>query len=163
MTVLVKRTLARNERGASTIELALLMPFLATIVIGMGDLSRAYSTKLQLEQAAYRAVERVQQYQSTEATYNLLKNEAVAAAADSGFTDVTASNVTVNFWLECNGVRQTNYDTTCSTGQTYGRWIQVDVTKTFTPSFSPVAFSRWMGSNANGSFTLHGKSGLRTQ
>ena len=162
MTV-INRTLARNERGASTIELALLMPFLATIVIAMGDLSRAYSTKLQLEQAAYRAIERVTQYQSTQAPSDLIKNEAVAAATDAGFTDVTASNVTVNFWLECNGVRQTNYDSTCSSGQVYGRWIQVDVTKTFTPSFSPVAFSRWMGSNANGSFTLHGKSGLRTQ
>lgn len=158
------RMLRRDEQGASIIELALIMPFLATIVIAMGDLSRAYSTKLQLEQAAYRAVERVQQYQSTEATYALLKNEAVSAANDEGFTDVTASNVNVTWWLECNGVRQGNYDTTCpGISDVYGRWIQVDVNRTFRPSFTPISFNRWMGSNADGSFTLHGKAGLRTQ
>jgi Flp pilus assembly protein TadG len=157
------KALCRNERGASTIELALLMPVLATIVIAMSDLSRAYSTKLELEQAAYRAVERVQQYQSTEATFTLLKNEAVSAANDAGFTDVTASNVTVNWWLECDGVRQASYDTTCSGSAVFARWIQVDVQKTFRPSFTPISFNRWLGSNADGSFTLHGKSGLRTQ
>ena len=155
--------LCRNERGASTIELALVMPFLATIVIAMGDLSRAYSTKLQLEQAAYRAVERVQQYQITEATYSLLSTEAVSAANDSGFSDVTASNVAVTWWLECDGVRQASYDTTCSGSAVYARWIQVDINKTFRPSFTPISFNRWLGSNADGSFTLHGKAGLRTQ
>jgi Flp pilus assembly protein TadG len=157
------RSLARDERGASLVEMALMLPFLATIVIAMGDLSRAYSTKLQLEQAAYRAIERVQQYQSTEATFSLLKTEAVSAANDSGFSDVTASNVTVNWWLECDGVKQTNYDTVCSGSAKYARWIQVDVTRNFTPSFTPIGFNRWLGSNSDGSFTLHGRSGLRTQ
>ena len=157
------RNLARDERGASIIELALVAPILATIVLAMGDLSRAYSTKLQLEQAAYRSIERVQQYQSTEATYDLLDNEAVAAAQASGFTDVTDSNVHVTWWLECNGVTQSNYDSGCSGGQTQARWISVDITRDFMPSFSPMSFNRWLGSNSNGSFTLHGKAGLRTQ
>ena len=157
------RNLARDERGTSIVEMALMMPFLATFVIGMSDLARAYSTKLQLEQAAYRAIERVQQYQSTQATYVLLKNEAVAAANDAGFTDVTASNVTVNWWLECDGVVQSDYNTGCSGSQVQARWINVDVVKTFTPRFTPISFNRWMGSNADGTFTLHGKAGLRTQ
>ena len=157
------RNLARDESGAAIIEMALMMPFLAMIVIGMADLTRAYSTKLQLEQAAYRAIERVQQYQSTEATYSLLKTEAVSAANDAGFSDVTASNVAVSWWLECNGVKQSNYDSVCSGSATYARWIQVDVTRNFTPSFTPIGFNRWLGSNTDGSFTLHGKSGLRTQ
>ena len=41
--------LIRDERGTSVIELALLAPILASLVIGMSDLSRAYSAKLQLE------------------------------------------------------------------------------------------------------------------
>jgi len=160
--ILFTRNLRQDEQGASIIELALLMPVLATIVIAMGDLSRAYSTKLQLEQAAYRAIERVQQYQSTEATYSLLKTEAVSAAHDAGFSDVTDSDVVVDWTLECNGVA-TTYDTSCTGGATQMRWIRVDVTKTFTPSFTPISFNRWLGSNPNGTFTLHGKAGLRTQ
>lgn len=152
--------LARDERGASIIEMALLLPVLSTLVVGVVDISRAYSQKLILEQAAYRAVEKVQQYQATESTYDTLKNEVVAATTDAGFTDVTASNVTIDYWLECDGVRQADYDSSCSTTAGTARWITVDVTHSFTPMF---ASSRWPGSNADGTYTLHGRAGLRTQ
>jgi Flp pilus assembly protein TadG len=158
--------LASDESGASIIEMALILPFFATMVIGVVDISRAYSQKLILEQAAYRAIEKVQQYQSTESTYNTLKNETVNAATNAGFTDVTAASVTIDYWLECNGTRQgdgtpgNGYDGVCSSGQTYARWISVDVTHNFTPMFPS---SRWPGSNSNGTYTLHGRAALRTQ
>lgn len=154
------RNLVRDERGASIVELGLLLPVLSTIVIGVADVSRAYSQKLLLEQAAYRAIEKVQQYQSNESTYDTLKNDVVAAATNAGFTDVTTTNVTVDFWLECGGVRQADYDTSCSTTPATARWISVDVTHNFVPMF---ASARWPGSNANGSYTLHGRASLRTQ
>ena len=146
--------LQRDERGASVIELALVLPFFAAMIIGVTDISNAFSTKLQLEQAAYRAIEKVQQYRTTSSTFDTLQSEAATAAG------VPTSQVTVTYWLECNGTVQTNYNTTCSTGQTTGRWINVDISKTFTPLF---ASSKWPGSNADGTYTLHGKAGLRTQ
>jgi Flp pilus assembly protein TadG len=148
------QSLSRDERGASIIELALVMPFFAALIIGTVDLSRAFSAKLQLEQAAYRAIEKVQQYQTAESTYSTLKNEAATAAG------VPTANVTIDFWLECNGTRQAAYDTTCTNGQTYGRWITVDVQNNFTPMFSS---RHWPGANPDGTFTIHGKAGLRTQ
>lgn len=154
------RKLARDERGASIIELALLLPVLSTIVIGVADISRAYSQKLILEQAAYRAIEKVQQYQASQSTLTALQSEVVTAANSAGFTDVTTADVTIDFWLECNGTRSGTYDTNCSTGQTQARWLTVDVTHDFTPMF---ASSRWPGSNTDGSYTLHGRAGLRTQ
>jgi len=153
-------TLARDERGAALIEMALALPVLAGLLIGMVDISRAYSAKLQLEQSAYRAIEKVQQYNTVESTYDTLRTEAGGAARAAGFTDVTDNDVTIDYWLECNGTRQTNYDTVCSSGQTYARWITVDITAKFTPMFSS---SRWPGSNTDGTYTLHGKAGLRTQ
>jgi Flp pilus assembly protein TadG len=154
------RNLSRDESGASVIEMGLLLPVMATVVIGVADVSRAYSQKLILEQAAYRAIEKVQQYYATESTYNTLKNEVVTAATAAGFTDVTASNVTVDYWLECNGARQSTYDMNCSSGQVQARWISVDVTHKFSPMF---AWRRFPGANSDGSDTLHGRSGLRTQ
>ena len=154
------RPLARDERGASVIEMAMVTPILASLLIGMVDLSRAYSAKLQLEQSAYRAIEKVQQYQASSSTYDTLKGEAVAAAQAAGFTNVTDSNVTIDFWLECNGVRQGTYNTNCTGGQQYARWVTVDISGTFTPMFSS---RRWPGANSDGTFTLHGKAGLRTQ
>jgi Flp pilus assembly protein TadG len=153
-------SLARDDRGASIIEMAMAMPVLASLLIGMVDISRAYSAKLQLEQAANRAVEKVQQYQASESTYTTLRGEAGTAARAAGFSSVADSDVVIDYWLECNGTRAADYDTTCPSGQTYARWVTVDIPGTFTPMFSS---RRWPGANTDGSFTLHGKAGLRTQ
>lgn len=146
--------LARDESGASLIEMAMALPVMASLLIGMVDISRAYSTKLQLEQAAQRAIEKVQQYQASSSTYVTLKVEAALAA------EVPLDKVTVDYWLECDGTKQATYNTNCPTGQTYARWVTVDVEGTFTPLF---ASSKWPGSNADGTYTIHGKAGLRTQ
>ena len=152
--------LARDDRGASIIELALVAPILASLLIGMVDLSRAYSSKLMLEQAAQRSIEKVQQYQASSSTPTLIQAETVAAAQAAGFTSATASDVTVDFWLECNGVRAATYESTCADGETYGRWVSVDIQARFTPMFRS---RRWPGANPDGTFTLHGKAGMRTQ
>jgi hypothetical protein len=89
-----------------------------------------------------------------------LQTEAGTAARAAGFSNVADSDVVIDYWLECNGVRATNYDTVCSSGQTYARWVTVDIPGTFTPMF---ASRRWPNANSDGSFTLHGKAGLRTQ
>jgi len=149
--------LARDDRAAAIVELALIMPFFAAMVVGVADITRAYSAKLKLEQAAYRSIEKVQQYRDTTSTYSTISAEATAAATAAGFTSPT---VTIDYWLECNGTRQTNYNTACTGGQTENRWIQVDIAGKFTPMF---ATSRWPGSNADGTYTLHGKAGLRTK
>jgi Flp pilus assembly protein TadG len=146
--------LARDDRGASIIELALVAPVLASLLIGMVDLSRAYSYKLKLEQAAQRAIEKVQAYQASTNTYGTLQAEAAAAAG------VPTSNVTIDYWLECDGARQADYDTSCSGGQTYGRWVSVTVEGTFTPMFRSKYYPR---ANSDGTFTVTGKTGMRTQ
>ena len=148
------RTLGRDERGASIIELALVAPFLAAMVIGMVDISRAYSTKLQLEQAAQRAIEKAMQGKKTTTLFNTLKAEGASAAG------VAQSAVAVDFWLECNGARVAGYDDTVCTGTVpYSRHVSIDITKTYTPMFS----TKFAGANADGSYTLHGRAGVRVQ
>jgi Flp pilus assembly protein TadG len=156
MIRLVKR-FARDDRGASVIELALVMPFFATMIIGVADISRAYSAKLRLEQAAYRSIEKVQQYRDTSSTFSTISSEATTAATAAGFTSPT---VVVDYFLECDGARQATYNTVCGSTTTKNRWITVDISGTFTPMF---ASSKWPGSNPDGTYTLHGKAGLRTQ
>jgi Flp pilus assembly protein TadG len=146
--------LARDDRGASIVELALVVPIMGSLLIGMVDLSRAYSHKLKLEQAAQRAIEKIQQYQTSTSTYGTLQAEAAEAAG------VPTTNVTIDYWLECDGVKATNYSSVCTSGQIYARWVQVDVTGTFTPLFPS---KKYPGANTNGTFTLHGIAGMRTQ
>ena len=154
------RKLSADDRGTALIEMALATPLLAAVLMGMVDLSRAYSERLQLEQATHRAIERTfnQQMQST--SYNSLKAEAVSAAQAAGYSNVTASDVTIDFWLECNGVRQADYDTSCPDGQLIARYINVAIQKKFVPYFGTQYFP---GANSDGTFTLRADAGIRTQ
>ncbi len=148
------RTLGRDERGASIIEMAMVLPVLATLLVGMVDISRAYSFKLQLEQAAQRSIEKVQQYRTTSSTFSTLQTEAATAAG------VPTTDVTVDYWLECNGARQTSYATVCPTTQTRVRYITVAITKKFSPMFGTRFFP---GANSDGTYTIDAQAGLRTQ
>jgi Flp pilus assembly protein TadG len=156
------RALREDVRGSTIVELAIVAPILATFVIGMTDFSRGYSLKLQVEQAAQRSIEKAMQGKKKLSLYQTLKAEAAAAA------DVAESAVTVKYWLECNGVSQNTSTATmdsdfenkvCGSGQTYARYVTVSIDKTFTPLFS----TKWAGSNADGTYTINGKAGLRVQ
>ena len=153
------RRLADDERGAAVIETAFLAPILAAMVIGMVQLGQGFSTKLQLEQASQRAIEKVMNGQADKTTASALKTEAATVA------DVPEANVTVDFWLECSGdggvtwARQASYDAVCASGATYKRYLSVAITKSFTPMFS----SKFAGANADGSYTLTGITSVRTQ
>jgi len=148
------RSLARDCRGASIIEMGMVMPVMATLLVGMVDISRAYSAKLQLEQAAHRSIEKVMQYQTGSSTYSTLFTEAATAAG------VPVDDVDVDYWLECNGARAANYTDSCTPGQTYARYISVTVEKDFVPMFGTRFFP---GANGDGSYTISGEAGLRTQ
>lgn len=134
--------------------MAIVAPLLATLLIGMVDLSRAYSTKLQLEQAAQRTIERVMQQRNVASNYRTTLVPEAASAAQ-----VSADAVTVDDWLECNGARQATGTASCNTGQTYARYVTVAITKTYSPMFT----TRFAGSNDDGSFTLVGRAGVRVQ
>ena len=145
--------LRRDHRGTAVMELALVAPIFATMLIGMVDIGRGYSMKLQLEQAAQRSIEKVMNGQADRGSAAALKTEAATVAA------VAESAVTVDFWLECDSARQSNYDSTCSTGAVSRRYLTVQITKIFTPMFA----TKWLGANSDGTFTVIGKTGVRTQ
>lgn len=154
--------LLRDESGASIIEMALMMPVLATLLIGMVDVSRGYSAKLQLEQAAQRSIEKAMNGKKKASLFDTLQAEAVAAAG------VSASAVEVRYWLECNGVSQNTSastmkadyeDKVCGTGATQARYVNVRIQKSFSPMFS----TRFAGARTDGTYLLTGEAGIRVQ
>lgn len=149
--------LKRNERGAAVIELALAAPFLAALFVGIIDLSRAYSMKYKLEQSAQRAVEEIQQTHTVLTNYSPYATEATTAATAAGYSGSTAS---VDYWLECNGVRASDPTVPCTSGQTYARYVTITVSNTYTPFFSSRA---WPGANAQGNIPVSGYAGIRVQ
>ena len=147
-------SICRDERGNSFLEMALAAPLMASLFVGMVDVSRAVSAKLDLEQAAQRAVEKVQATDFKTTYASTIQSEATAAGG-------TGSTATVDYWLECNndGVHL-DYDTgSCTTGQSYARYVRVDIQKAFTPLYG----SMFPGANSNGTVTVKGKAVVRVQ
>jgi Flp pilus assembly protein TadG len=157
--------LHRDERGASIVELALVAPLMAALVIGMSDLSRAYSMKLLLEQAAQRTVEQAQQQKSVSTNYNAaLSTEAGNAMSDSGYS--TGNTATPDSWLECssNGTtwtRQSDFNGSCTgSADTTARYISIRISRDFSPMFPSRV---WPTANPNGTITLSGNAEVRIQ
>jgi Flp pilus assembly protein TadG len=169
--------IARNERGAAVIELALIAPILGLMIIGIVDMSNAFSRKLALEQGAQRAIEKIMQTTEIDTVENTLKNEVVCqvdgtnADGTCKTSPITTANVTVTYRLECTDsggtiTTQTNTDATtfdgytCAAGTvTEARYIEVLVTDTYTPLF-PIHFSFI---NGDGTYHLSATAGMRTQ
>lgn len=153
--------LARDERGTSVIELALVLPLLATLVVGMIDTSSAFSAKLHLEQAAQRSIEKAMNGEKETALFQTLQSEAMAAAG------VGQGAVTVRYWLECNGVSQNtsvatmdaDYGKKCADNVPYSRYVNVRILKVYRPMLRAMV----PGANADGSFTMAGEAGVRVQ
>ena len=163
-------TLARSNSGTATIELALIAPVLAIMVVGIADISIAYGRKLEIEQAAQRAIEKVMQTTGADTVEATIKTEAVcqingAATPDPDNPDadpcasgrITTDNVTVNYSLKCSGAEK-DYALDCDAGEIETRYITATVTDTYEPMF-PVKF----GTAADGKYHLSVTAGVRVQ
>jgi len=161
------RTISRDQRGASIIELAMSAPFLAAMVIGMSDLSRAYSTKLLLEQSAQRTIEKVENQKSVSTnSYNTaLTTEAGNAMSDAGYS--SGNTITPDSWLECssNGgtswTRQTNFTDSCPNATDINaRYVKVTIARNFVPLFPS---RHWPNANSAGNIPISGTAEVRIQ
>ena len=157
------KNLAQSERGQAVIELALVAPILATLVIGVTDVSMAYGHKLELEQGAQRAIEKVMQTTGSDTAEATIQKEAVCqingANADGTCKTgrITTDNVKVTYLLECNGTEQ-EFETDCAAGQTEIRYIEAEVSEVYKPTF-PVPFA----GQTDGKWHLSATAGVRTQ
>ena len=169
------RNLAREERGAAVIELALIAPVLATLIIGVTDVSIAYGRRLELEQAVQRSIEKVMQTTGDTTVAGTIKKEAVCqingtnADGTCAAGRLTEGEVTVTYRLECvaGGAVVTTQSTgdadtfdafTCAPGQSEARYIMATAVDTYTPMFS-IHF----GTGANGVYDLSATAGVRVQ
>ncbi|MCW3798647.1 pilus assembly protein [Sphingomonas sp. BN140010] len=150
-----------DQRGTAVMELGLAIPIVFVLLLGLIDIARGYSIKLQLEQVAQRAIEKVMNGQADRSTIAAIKTEAATAA------DVPETSVTTSAWLECRTGTGTptfyyypnEQDQMCGSGQTYRRYLRVSINKTFSPIFD----FRWAGTDANGNYTIQGATSVRTQ
>ena len=160
-----RNRLHRDERGTATIELALFAPILAAMVIGVIDMSMAYSRKLQIEQSAQRAIEKVMQTTGETSVASTIIDE-VADQANIPDSE-KASKISVVYRLECDDETPitssdaATFDTfNCAEGTVHeSRYIEVVVNDTYDPMFH-MTFS---GLDADGTYHIRATAGMRTK
>ena len=168
MTQPILRSLARDERGASIVELALLAPFLGTLMLGMVDLGQGLSARHDLQQAVSRTMELASSRVVTAdpdtglPDYEFLREEAADAA------DVPIENVALTQWRECNGTVQATYNAVCQPDadgnpQEVARYVRISITTTYTPSFryGPIALSS--AATSDGRVPMAAEAAVRIQ
>lgn len=166
------RTLTADRRGAIIVELALVAPVLATMIIGVVDMSNAFSRKLALEQGAQRAIEMIMQTTNDKTVEGALKGEAVCQV--NGMTGgvcntapITVTDVTVTYRKECTDsggavTSTSNIDplivdaVTCAVGPG-SNFILVKVVDKYTPIFP----WRFAAIDPDGTYHISATAGMR--
>jgi hypothetical protein len=176
------RKLLKDDGGAAIIELALIAPIFALMTIGVIDISNAYNRKLILEQAAQRAIEKIQQTTQDQEVADALKIEAVCQVngaqinADTGKEEcktglLTTDDVVVEDRLECIGtdgdIKETRTgdasEGACTdAADTPTRYKSVQVTNVYEPMF-PIHFAAFDGSDGVNGYKITATAGMRTQ
>ena len=152
-----KTRLWSDERGVGLIELALFAPVIALMVVGITDVARAYSQKLMVEQAVYRALEKAA-VGTVQTDYAYLKPEAASAAG------VTLDKVVLATWLECDGVKQPLFAGECTQTQMVSRYVELEVTSQFKPTFNfGMAGYALFKTGSDGTAPIGAKAAVRIQ
>lgn len=125
----------RSTSGAGATEFAVALPMLLLLLFPAIDYALAFSGRLQLGAAATQVAERITARGQVLPNYSAYEAEARTAGTGATGQPTTAR---VTNWLECNGnlAPASNNIATCSSGQTYARYVRVEVSSTYSPLFA---------------------------
>ena len=155
----------REDRGAAIIELAIVAPVIALMTVGVVDLSNGFNSKLRLEQAAQRSIEKVMQTTGVTSVEDTIVSEAVCqynGTNEDGTckpAPITNANVTVTHSLYCDAATEPTANPDCAPGEVESKWIKVTIWTEYAPMF-PVHFS---GIDAGNVYRIEASAGLRTE
>ncbi len=146
-----------NEEGSSVIELAIISPVAAVLLLGMIDTSLAFEEKLKTEQAAQRAVEKATSYSSAGSDYSGIDDEAALEA------NVPLSDVAMDVWMECDGTRQDSFSSICADNELISRHISITINASYTPLFKYGPIGKLVDANDNGTVPYSVNAQVRLQ
>jgi len=139
--------LSGSEQGASLVELGLMLPFLALLLLGVIDFGRAYYVAVEVSNAAYTG--------AMYGTQNSADITGMQNAATGDAPDVSGMSATATIGCECSD--GTNSSANCTSRPTCGvnvvNYVQVTTSYTYRPMFP------WPGVPA--SIPIQGSAKLR--
>jgi hypothetical protein len=147
------RNLSSARDGAAAMEMVLIMPVIAAMMMVAIDFSNAWFMRIALEQAAQRSIELAAVRKGVASDYDYIRTEAIAAWGKQ-YTAAVMDN-----WLECGGVRQASLTANCN-GAQRARCISISISADFQPSFN---WGSVIPGGTGGGFNLTGDATLRVQ
>jgi hypothetical protein len=152
------KALIRDERGVSAVELGISLPILLMLTVGAVDVSNLISARLDLEQAAQRTTDLALAARPRSSNGAYLVAEAAAASGQP------AGNITVDIFLECDGVRQLSFAEACDDGELHARFASVAISRDYQPLFDYRALAHLFGRRMmDSSIRITGDSVVRFQ
>jgi len=152
--------LSSDNRGTGALELALALPMLMMLLVGMIDISRYIANRIDVEQAAIRTTEYALAIRPTdkkESTKRIITEAVAAANAD-------IKDVSVEIFLECDGTKQTDFSSVCADSEDQARFVSVSIKRHVDPVFDWPALAGALGWNIGTSeVTVTGDSIVRFQ
>ncbi len=136
--------------------MVLIAPALAGLLFVGMDVGLAFWEKHQLEQAAQRGIELA----LAPGTIGTGSFSHLGPEVRSAYGKPVQS-LTVDNWLECNGVRQSTWNSFCPAGQTFARFVSVRVQAEYVPQYSFGGILH--GDGQNGGYVLTGDASVRLQ
>lgn len=152
------RHLAGDRTGFGAMELGLALPFLMLLSLGMIDASFLISTKIDYEQAAQRTTDYALAKRPTNGSTTYLVSEAIRASG------LSTDKVSVEIFLECDGVKQADFNTVCADDQASARFVSVEMRNDVATYFDWSALAKLIGYKAfDRTVTVTGDSLVRFQ
>jgi len=154
----ILRHILADRTAAGAMELGLALPFLMLLGLGTVDASMLIGTKLDLEQAAQRTTDFALAKRPNGSNGSYLQAEAASAA------NVSEQDVTVSIWLECNGLKQNDFNALCPSGETPARFVNVNITSDVETEFDWGSLASIVGVQTFGAkVPVSGDSSVRFQ
>lgn len=152
------RRLRADRKGFGAMELALSLPFVLFLCLGMIDAFGLVAAKIDYERAAQRTTDFALAKRPNTADGTYLKTVAKSAAG------VTDSDVTVEIFLECDGTRNSSFTASCAPGEETARFVSVLISKAQLTRFDWASLSQFFGFQSfPNSVTVTGDSLVRIQ
>lgn len=133
--------LRRNQRGTSTIELALVLPVLGMMTLGSIDFAMAFGVKMKL-----------QQYAQSGGDYVVAGGESAPSSTDvqsevATVSGLEAANITVTQFTECNAVKIATVGVCPGVSDFRVDYMQIDVLDTYEPILNIKGIADFLGGN----------------
>jgi Flp pilus assembly protein TadG len=149
------KTIIKDSQGTSVLELALVLPIFLVLLLSGIDASMVFAQQLRVEAAAARSIEQITAYSRGKVDDAISKSEAAAAAG------VPVSEIVVDKWLECKGVRQSKFTGTCpKNNDQIARFVKVTVNGKYKPIIN---FGKFLPVGSDGFVKLVGDASVRVQ